>query len=114
MRPNKALQPTFCTMNKALAWLVVNVVGIGIFLVVASHSWIEPELADIPGAGGGAPLVWALTALPIFAVFVLFNIGAVLWSFLAKRGLGPLRRAAIASVPLWLVAFVVDGLHHGA
>ncbi|NKF24802.1 hypothetical protein, partial [Solimonas marina] len=103
-----------CTVNRFFAWLVFNVLGIAVFLVVASYSWIEPELAHIPGASGGAPIVWALTALPILAAFALLNIAAVVWFAIARKLLNPISRAAIASIALWVVAFIVDGLHHGA
>ena len=36
----------------AIVWLAVNTFGAGAFLIVASTSWIEPELAHIPGAAG--------------------------------------------------------------
>jgi hypothetical protein len=98
-------------------WLAANVVGASVFLFVASsYSWVEPELAQYPGASGGMPIVWALSALPVFGAFLLLNVGAFLWACVArmKRGLWPFAWASWASVPIWLVALVVDNLHHGA
>ena len=102
------------TISEA-AWLLANVAGVITFLKLASASWIEPELSNVPGASGGAFLVWGMTALPVFAVFTLANL---LW---AGMGLAEgLRRQrwtgeALALVVLaaWLAAFVFDGLHHG-
>lgn len=66
-----------------VGYLILNVMGALLFLAVASKTWIEPEVADIPGASGGAGIVWFLSAVPIFVLFVLldscFLLGACLY-----------------------------------
>jgi hypothetical protein len=53
-------------------WLIFNAAALGVFLVLASRTWLEPELRGISGANGGAGVVWALTALPVlFGTFLL-------------------------------------------
>ena len=56
-------------------WLAVNALGILVFLARASRFWIEPELAEMPGASGGAAFGWIAMAAPIFAIFFLANLG---------------------------------------
>lgn len=96
-------------------WLGVNAIGVAAFLVAASQTWVEPEVADVPGASGGGPLVWGLEALSIFVAFVLLNLCALVWVYLirrhsASRSIG---LAAMVSLPVWLIAFAVDHLRHG-
>jgi hypothetical protein len=101
----------------AVAWLFVNALGAGVFLFVASASWIEPELASIPGASGGAGVRWFVTAVPILVLFALIDLGVLTWAstIRVKQGVWPISlRLFLLSVPLWLCALVVDNLHHGA
>jgi hypothetical protein len=98
-----------------LIWIAANAVGMGIFLAMASSTWIEPELKDVPGASGGAPVVWALTALPVFAAFMLANL---IWTGFGLAELVRLKRwmtcaLALGTVVLWIGAFVFDAAHHG-
>jgi hypothetical protein len=95
------------------AWLFANLAGAGAFLLVASQSWVEPELAQIPGAAGGSAVVWALSALPIFVGFVLLNLGVLVWVYLIRRGPWPIARVSFVALAVWLAAFVVDNMHHG-
>jgi len=85
------------------------------YLIVASRDWwIEPELADIPGARGGSPFIWFL-ASSYFAVFVvLLNLGFLsvhLYALLKKRG-RKLGFAALVVPLIWGVTVYVDFLHH--
>ncbi|MEO6217941.1 MAG: hypothetical protein ABIO86_18070 [Sphingomonas sp.] len=42
--------------------------------MLASTSWIEPELANVPGANGGDTFVWFATAVPVLALFLIGNL----------------------------------------
>jgi hypothetical protein len=94
-----------------------NLTGMAIFLRwSASCCWIEPELKDVPGASGGAAFVWALGPLPILVAFMLADFG---WAAVVEIRSSPGRRLKPLAIPLlvivgWAVAFVFDGLHHGA
>jgi hypothetical protein len=98
-----------------IAWVAANVVGAALFLAVASISWIEPELAEVPGASGGAGIVWGLSALPVFAVCTLLNLVALAWACMARRGQGawPVSSLAWVSVFVWLAALALDNSRHG-
>ena len=96
-------------------WLTANVTSVPVFLALASRSWIEPELKDVPGASGGAFIFWGLTALPLFAAFMLANL---IWAGLGvaeglrrRRWIGA--TLAFMAIVVWVAAFVFDGLHHG-
>jgi hypothetical protein len=109
LQNKRSLAPT-------LWYLAVNLIGTFTFLVVASRSWIEPELANIPGASGGQGLVWFLTVAPILLFFVVFNIATFGWASTRhfRKGAWPLYKLAWLSVPIWLCAVFVDNMHHGA
>lgn len=96
-------------VNRWWLWLALNAGGIALFFALAVKTWIEPELANVPGASGGAALVWSLSALPVFLLFIVANLVA---GFRAWRG----RQGAIfVSLMLvaWIAAFYFDGIHHG-
>ena len=97
------------------AWLIANIMGVAVFLALASRSWIEPKLKDVPGANGGAFIFWGLTALPVFAAFMLANL---LWAGLGvaeglrcRQWIGCM--LALVAIGVWVAAFIFDGLHHG-
>ena len=94
--------------------LAINAIGALIFLFVASRFWVESELAGIPGASGGAPIIWFLVTVPIILFFVLSNFGVVAWAFIVrrKRGVWPVSNFIWLSIPIWLSALVIDNLHH--
>lgn len=98
---------------RASAWLAANLVGAGAFLIVASHSWVEPELAHYPGAAGGGAVVWVLSALPILVGFVLVNLGVLASVYFFRTSSQHIATVTFASLAIWFAAFVLDGLHHG-
>lgn len=51
-----------------------NVLGCIAFVWVASFYWIEPNLADVPGASGGAFFLWGEGAVPILLGFVVLDL----------------------------------------
>ena len=102
-------------LDKWWLWLALNVGGIALFFDLAVRTWIEPELANVPGASGGDAIVWATTALPLFVLFVTGNL---VLSFKALRELVSdkrLRGTIIVALTLvaWIGAFYLDGIHHG-
>lgn len=54
--------------------MIVNLIWIVVFLILASTSWIEPELANVPGANGGDTFVWFATTVPVLVLFLLSNL----------------------------------------
>ena len=99
---------------RTFAFLLFNGLGIATYLFLASWSWIEPSLADIPGASGGAAFVWFFSAVPVFCLCFLLD---VVWMALeinspekAPRGFG---WALLLVPPLWVAAICLDYSHHG-
>lgn len=100
--------------NRWWLWVAVNVVGIICFFDLAVRSWIEPELANEPGASGGTAFYWAVTALPVFLLFTIANLALGL---VAMRQLAHGQRTGLVAVTVlliaWLVSYYFDNLHHG-
>jgi hypothetical protein len=103
------------TVRFALAWILINLAGIGAFLLIASQYWVEPDIADIPGASIGNAFGWFLEAVPVFAIFVLAN---PIWMLSMLRG-EPVSRwwrpllLAGAMLACWTAAWYFDNAHHG-
>jgi hypothetical protein len=95
----------------SLLYLALNVAVAIAYVRVASISWTEPEVRDIPGASGGAPLVWALTAVPIVLFALLANLGVLFWAWRARR-LGAFGQLACGALILWVGAVMIDFAHH--
>jgi len=95
--------------------LFANLLFATAFLLVASRTWIEPELAHIPGASGGAGLVWFVTAVPVLAMATLLNLGVLLWCCVkrARSGAWPATRVAWLIVLVWVSVLAFDNWHHG-
>jgi len=93
----------------------VNLIAIVAFMLVASNEWIEPELADVPGASGGAGIVWVLVVFPIFLGCGLLDLmWVILVCFVCKwKEMWRLGLAFLPILAVWLGALYVDGLHHG-
>jgi hypothetical protein len=110
-----ALWPITMAVRSALPFVASNVIGIGIFLFAASYFWIEPELANLPGANIGNAFGWILYAAPIAVLFVL---GDLIWtavkvvksSWSARFQYIALSFAVLAC---WAAACIFDGNHHG-
>ena len=85
------------------------------FFALAVKTWIEPDLANVPGPSGGAFFVWGITALPLFVLFVAANL---VLGIKALRELAISRQwhgAIVVALALvaWIAAFYFDGIHHG-
>lgn len=97
-------------------WLLANVAVAGAFLGVASFSWIEPELAEYPGASGGAAVVWFMTAVPVFLASGIGNLCMLAWGAVRRHRAGawPFGAGAWLIPLLWLAVFFLDNSRHGA
>jgi len=94
-----------------IAWLLANLVGLTLFLAIASQFWIEPELAGIPGASAGDAILWGLFAAPILGAFALANLGWLVWVLGRRWWLGLM--PAIVILGCWAAAWLFDNAHHG-
>ena len=98
----------------AVGWLAANTALAVAYVLVASSSWTEPEVRDIPGASAGAPIVWGLTAVPLFLLSVVGNLAVFAWTWRRQSRSGQWPAGIWAwGVPLiWIGALVVDFAHH--
>ena len=96
-------------------WLAMNAIGIVVFLALASRAWIEPELADVPGASGGDAFVWAGLVFPVLGFVALAHIAfaAVALRRLVKAKQWGEPAVLILSSIAWFVALLFDIAHHG-
>jgi hypothetical protein len=97
-------------------WLVlVNAIGAVVYLIVASRLWwIEPEVADIPGASGGSAFIWFPVSVYFCATFIAVNLAGLLrhlFVLFKKRG-QKLSLYALATPAIWLIAVWIDFRHH--
>ena len=95
--------------------VTLNTIGVIAYLLFASRCWIEPELANMPGASGGAPIIWGLTALPILITFFTIDFLWVLFAYLAylKKKKWTLHPSFLFIPAVWAIAIYVDFSHHG-
>ena len=101
---------------KVVAVIVLNVMGVIAYLALASRCWIEPELAGVPGASGGAGAVWFFSAFPILVLFLaldsLWVLSGCLMCYIKKQTW--MLHPAFLIVPVnWAVAVVIDFSQHG-
>jgi hypothetical protein len=95
--------------------IVLNAVVAGGYLVLAAKAWwIEPELVDIPGASGGAPMIWFLASLWTFGLLVLLNGSAAIFQCYVylKRKEWKFGVAALLIPVLWSATLMIDFSHH--
>ena len=96
--------------------VLINFGAAILFLAVSSHFWAPKELADIPGAGAGDPIIWGLTIFPMLVIIALVNIAWLTancvwflktkhWNFTAYYLLVPL---------MWAIALYIGYSHHWA
>ena len=106
---------SFNAISRTRMFVLVNTIGSILYLVTASSSWVEPEVANIPGARGGGALVWFLFVVPIFLLFFLGNIGVFIWSCVQRyrRGAWFLSKWGLLVPLIWLLAIVLDFSRHG-
>ena len=95
-----------------LIWASINAIGAGLFLsIAASCCWIEPELANEPGASAGDAFVWAIYALPIFTVFVLTDLAILVTALWRKKKMSAVLSGLLLAS--WIAVFLLDRAHHG-
>src|SRR5579863_8476691 len=94
--------------------VAANLVGVAAYLYFSVPLWAPEEFANIPGAGAGGPIIWGLTALPVFAISLPLNfvwLASACFVFLRRRSW--FIRPIYAIVPLaWVIAVYVDYSHH--
>lgn len=90
-------------------WLGVNVLGIAIYLYLASALWVRPGEEGTPGGAGDA-FYWLGILVPILSGFVVLNVTVLTVIVLRLKALR--RRVALAFwfavAFLWAGAVVVD------
>jgi hypothetical protein len=99
------------TQRTSLILLALNGMGAVLYLWWASHAWVNPtERAMGIHSIAGEPYVWALGVFPIWAVFLLLNAiwGALILCWREWRS----SRLWLWVVPIWLIAFAIDFVHH--
>lgn len=97
-----------------LALFAVNAGGVIAFLLSASRFWIEPEVADMPGANVGNAFGWFVFAAPIPLTFI---VGSLIWIISRVRGADTTNRLRSTAFMLavlvgWVTACLFDNAHH--
>jgi len=59
--------------RRAPVWILVNLIGMGVYLRLASEIWVRPGDEGLPG-GPGDPFYWTLCLLPFLAFCLAFNL----------------------------------------
>jgi hypothetical protein len=102
---------TLATQRWSVVLLVLNFIGAVIYVVRASKGWVIPQERELGlHSVTGEPYVWALSIFPICAVFLMLNLtwGALILA--RKRWQSGI--FWLMTIPIWLVAAVVDFTHH--
>ena len=93
----------------SLAVLVLNVTGSLVYLLAVSPSWMRPEEKGLNSITG-EPFVWAISALPIYAIFFFLDL---IWGFfIVSQRQWRIGRLWVLVALIWLVAIAVDFAHH--
>lgn len=95
--------------------MVANLMGMAFFLHLAVQTWIEPELANKPGASGGEFIVWGISALPVFLIFMLAHFGFGIAAERNRSRNGSWRGDIFVGITFvgWAAVFLYDNAHHG-
>ena len=103
------------TFDRWSLWVVANLIGMASFLHLAGQTWIEPELTNEPGAGGGEFIVWGTSALPVFLIFMLAHFGFGVAADQKRRRSGGWRGNIFVGITFvgWVAIFLYDNAHHG-
>lgn len=97
----------FAGSRWSVALLLVNLIGAVLYVLAASHGWVDPRTPD---AVTGEPFIWAAFVVPIWIFFVLLNLtwGALI-VFRAQWRSG---KVWLLTIPMWAVAAAIDFAHH--
>jgi uncharacterized membrane protein YhdT len=85
----------------AYIWLSMNLLGMALYLVVASTLWVRPEDQGMPGGPGDA-FAWLCTVVPVLFIFVIINAIALFRVIAEYR-----RTRNIVPALLWIIVFSV-------
>jgi hypothetical protein len=93
------------------ALLAVNVLGVLLYLKLASAAWAIPEerAAGI-NTVTGEPFVWALSVVPVWGTFLLVNVAWMVVSRWRGRRIHPISWLVV--VVGWVIAVVIDFADH--
>ena len=99
-------------IRRRTLWLSLNVLGMVVYLKLASALWVRPSEEGTTGGPGDA-FYWLLILIPILAGFFILNSIALAAIVRRLRVIG--QRVALtlwlAVATLWIGAVVVDHLH---
>jgi hypothetical protein len=91
--------------------LALNFIGAVVYVVRASNGWVIPRERELGlHSVTGEPFIWALSILPVSAVFLVLNLT---WgAFILARKRWHSGIFLLLSIPIWLAAVVIDFAHH--
>jgi hypothetical protein len=97
--------------RRATIWTALNLIGMAIYLRLASDLWTVPGDEGLPG-GPGDPFYWFFFLIPILLAYLAFNLVAL--SAIVKR-VGHTRKFTplyiwVVIAMLWVVTFRYDHL----
>jgi hypothetical protein len=97
--------------NWPLVLLGLNAIGAGTYVLLASRAWvIRHECQAGLNSITGEPFVWFISIAPVIAVFFLLNLT---WgTIILKRRQWKTGRMWSAAAAIWIVASIIDFLHH--
>lgn len=91
-------------------WVLVNLLGIALYLYLASSLWVQPGTEGEPGGPGDA-FYWLICLLPFRVAFTIFNLWAAVALFRRRRQRSEsiyLTIILLVMVVLWLGVFRYD------
>lgn len=91
--------------------LVCNFVGAVVYVTAASNGWVTREERALGlHSVTGEPYIWALSVMPICVVFLLLNL---IWrAFILCRRQWRCAPLWLLTIPIWVVAVIIDFSHH--
>jgi hypothetical protein len=111
MHPEPLNRTNLGSQRWGVVLLVLNFIGAIVYVCLASRSWAIPQERGLHSETG-EPFVWALSVVPIFAIFFVINVvwGALILALARKRWHSGI--FWLLSIPIWLAAVVLDFAHH--
>lgn len=103
------------TQNRTWLFASFNLVGALLYILLAPVGWVEPEVADIPGAAGGGALIWFMFIAPVVLLSFAGNIISLCWSlyFRLKYKQWPIRKWGYLCLMVLPLVIWIDFMHHG-
>lgn len=97
------------SMRKSVLWIVLNAIGIVMYLYAASNTW-APHGEEALLGGPGDPIIWSLSAFPILLVASILNLAWMVLILLRSRQSRNWHALAVwvAVVMLWAGVFAYD------